>query len=383
MRERNTCRCCGGTSLIEVLNLGSQPYANAFITSDKLSTPEATAPLILMSCQSCGMAQLRHIVDAVNLYHNYTFLTSSSKLMTEHFAGLMADNVAAYVPPDGLVVEIGSNDGTALASIQRPDVRRLGIDPANNLAVISAERGVKTYIDFFDEISASEVRFLYGRADLIVACNVLGHIDNLDSFCRGVNILLSSNGALIIEVPDVLRLIEGVEFDTVYHEHLSYFHVNPLITLFKQHNLQVQHVVEFPAIHGGSIRLTVRRGDSEYISNSTTNWNGFSDKCENLKTSIRSWLMKQRDNTQTVWGYGAPAKGTVLLNYCGIDRSLLPVVIDSTPTKQGKHVPGTHQFIVKPCELNSSVANSVLVLAWNHSQRFMKKNLLIVSLADT
>lgn len=377
MRTRTDCRCCAGTSLTEVFSLGEQPYANAFLTAEQLTQPEPTAPLVLMECQDCGQVQLQHVVDGRELYRNYSFQTSSSEFMTRHFAALMAGNVARYVPRGGFVVEVGSNDGTALDSITRPDVRRLGIDPADNLAEIAEQRGVPTLCRFFGEDVAREVVEQHGPADLLVACNVLGHCDDLDDFCRGVNALLSPTGALIVEVPDVRHLIERTEFDTIYHEHLSYFSAHALVTLFGRHALSVERI-EPQGVHGGSIRLTVRRGSGTALCRDSAgraarDWSAFNARSLDLRTRLIHWLTEQRDLGRVVWGYGAPAKATVLLNYAGITNDLLPVIVDSTPTKQGRFVPGTHQPILAPDRLRVGKPDAAIIFPWNHATEIRSK----------
>ncbi len=220
---RSACRACGKNGLVEVLNLGEQPPANAFLRVVELDDEEGRFPLSVRLCEACGMVQLGHVVPPELLFRAYSFFTSTSRRMSEHFADLMHDSSSRFVPPGGLIVEIGSNDGTALASVDRRDVRLLGIDPARNISVMAAARGVPTVAEFFSHPLACEVARVAGRASLIVACNVLGHIDDLDDVCRGVEELLAPDGAFVFEVPYLRRLLEHTEFDTIYHEHLSYF----------------------------------------------------------------------------------------------------------------------------------------------------------------
>lgn len=221
--ERTTCRACGGSALVEVLSLGEMPPANAFLRPDELGKPEPRFPLSLRLCETCGMVQLGHVVPPELLFRSYLFFTSSSRRMTEHFSALMNNAGEEFVRPGGLIVEIGSNDGTGLSSIQRRDVRVLGVDPARNVSVMAAARGVPTVSEFFTEPLAREIARVAGVAQLIVACNVLGHIDDLDDACRGVKALLSPDGAFIFEVPYLRDLVGRAEYDTIYHEHLSYF----------------------------------------------------------------------------------------------------------------------------------------------------------------
>ena len=333
------------------------------------------APLTMMECGDCGHVQLQHVVDGEALYRDYSFQTSSSQRMSDHFAELLAENITRSVRTNGFVVEIGSNDGTALASIQRSDVRRLGIDPAENLAVIAAQRGVPVLTEFFNHATALRVLKSNGPADLIVACNVLAHIDDLDDVFRGVAVLLRPDGRLIVEVPDIECLLRRTEFDTIYHEHLNYFSFHSLSTLLARHAMVIDRI-QYYEVHGGTKRLTIRRSGhfrNHSVMRSHHDWDGFRHRSQTLRTNLIHWLTDQRDLGHTVWGYGAPAKGTVLLNYCDITTDLLPVIVDSTPMKQGHFMPGTHQPIVGPDEFRLARPDFALVLAWNHFSEISAK----------
>ena len=374
---RMDCRCCRGAKLNQVFDLGEQPLANAFLSKERLCLPEKKYPLILMECADCGHVQLGHVVEAKSMYEQYSFVTSSSLVMTKHFSDLMNSATEKHVGAGGLVVEIGSNDGTALASILRGDVRRIGVDPAENLNAIANTSGVNTLCEFFDDRIARQIKFNHGEADLIVACNVLGHIDDLDGFCAGVRQLMSPRGALIVEVPNVACLLFRAEFDTIYHEHLSYFSIKSLAYLFGRHGLKVDEV-EHQHTHGGSVRITVsfreNNGNSFIAENEQSrDWSLFNQRCSGIRSRLRDWITEQCDSGKSVWGYGAPAKGTVMLNYCDIGTDLVPVVVDSTEIKQGKYVPGTHQLICKPENLLNSMPDYAIVLAWNHFHEICKK----------
>lgn len=383
--ERTNCRACLKADLVEVLNLGEQPPANAFVATGDRQNPEPRYPLSLRLCESCGMVQLGHVVPPELLFRSYLFFTSSSKWMADHFGKLMTDNAAEFVPPGGLIVEIGSNDGTALSAIQRRDVRLLGIDPARNISVMAASRGIPTIAEFFTEPLAAEVERVAGQAHLIVACNVLGHINDLDDVCAGIRRLLHPQGAFIIEVPYLASFQEQNEYDTIYHEHLSYFAVRPLNVLMNRHGLRVERVQQ-SAVHGGTIRVTVRHG--VWSSEDAQAWlkreetAGLAKRSAyatmaNLttrnKTELPARLAELKRAGKKVLGYGAPAKGTVRLNYCGIGTELLSEIIDSTPAKQGLHVPGTHQFIRPPSSLKDIDPDYVLLLAWNHAPEILAR----------
>ncbi|HLQ44275.1 MAG TPA: class I SAM-dependent methyltransferase [Planctomycetaceae bacterium] len=383
--ERTTCRACLATELLEVLSLGDQPPANSFVKTEDLGKPEARFPLSLRLCEACGMVQLGHVVPPELLFRSYLFFTSSSQWMADHFSKLMTESAAEFVPPGGLVVEIGSNDGTALSSIQRRDVRLLGIDPARNISVMAASRGVPTIAEFFNETLAAEVARVAGQAHLIVACNVLGHINDLDHVCEGIQRLLAPGGAFVIEVPYLGQFLERNEYDTIYHEHLSYFAVRPLVTLMNRFGLRVERVRLFP-VHGGTIRVTVQHGQG--YSPEVSQWLEREEKARladrftfgvlaaqaaRNRQLLMQRLTQLKHQGKKVIGYGAPAKGTVCLNYCGIGTDLLPAVLDSTPAKQGLHVPGTHQPILPPSALAEQNPDVLLLLAWNHADEIIAR----------
>ena len=383
--ERTNCRACAKAGLVEVLSLGEMPPANAFLQPSELSRAEPRFPLSLRLCESCGMVQLGHVVPPDLLFRSYLFFTSSSRRMSEHFSALMTTASNEFVPPGGLVVEIGSNDGTALSAIQRRDVRVLGVDPARNISVMAAARGVPTVSEFFTETLAREIARVAGPAQLIVACNVLGHIDDLDDVCRGIQALLAPGGALVFEVPYLRELLGRAEYDTIYHEHLSYFAVRPIVCLLNRHGLRLDRVEFFP-VHGGTIRGTAVHGTGcppqveqwpeQEIQKGMAERHTFeamARKVEAERIGLHQRLTDLKDSGAKVIGYGAPAKGTVVLNFCAIGTDLVPVVVDSTPAKQGWHVPGRHQRIVPPSAMEQEKPDAVLLLAWNHAEEIIER----------
>ncbi|MGH7130136.1 MAG: methyltransferase domain-containing protein, partial [Planctomycetaceae bacterium] len=305
-----------------VLSLGAMPPANAYLTRSELERPEQCYPLDLNHCIECGMVQLAHVVPAELLYRHYSFRTGSSKRMAEHFARLMS-SVTDGLPAGSLVVEIGSNDGTALASAGG-GLRMLGVDPATNIARIANARGVRTICDYWSESLAADVLRASGPATVIVAANVLGHVDDLDDFLRGVRrlLLLSPRGRFVFEVPYLGDLIRQTAYDTIYHEHLSYFALGPLRRLLARHRLEIRTVERFP-VHGGTIRCTAAIGDGASDVADGEDWlfdpqtfGEFRQRVRRLRSETRERL--ERFRGKRIVGYGAPAKGTVLLNYCGI-----------------------------------------------------------------
>jgi SAM-dependent methyltransferase len=368
-------------NLNDVFDLGDQPLANSYLTREQLSQPETRFPLVLRECADCGMIQLKHVVDASSMFIDYAFMTGSSQGMASHFAELMRENVTRYVPYNGLVVEIGSNDGTALASIPNDGrCRRLGIDPAKNLATIAHSRNVPYISEFFTESLSDQIIESHGQASLIVACNVLGHIDDLDDVLRGVRHLLTPEGAFVAEVPYVGWLVSRTEYDTIYHEHLSYFGIRPIEKLAERHGMRVTRV-ETQDVHGGSIRVTMQHVASPAVAATplihgelpTLDWHAFRKRCEETREQLVGWLTRARDEGRTVAGYGCPAKATVRLNYCGIGTDLMPFLVDSTPVKQNHFVPGTRQPIHDPSVIDELNPSDVLILAWNHNLEIRSK----------
>jgi novobiocin biosynthesis protein NovU/D-mycarose 3-C-methyltransferase len=383
--ERTNCRACGAGDLSEVLSLGDLPAANAYLSATGLREPEPRFPLSLRLCQRCGMVQLGHVVPAESLFRSYLFFTSTSQLMSEHFSRLMMKNVDEFVQPGGLVVEVGSNDGTALAAIKGRDLRILGVDPSRNISVMAASRGVPTIAEFFTEPLANEIVRVAGKAELIVGCNVLGHIDDLDDVCRGIKALLAEDGAFVFEVPYLAEMLNRMEYDTIYHEHLSYFAIRPLAHLFDRNGLRLERVEFFP-VHGGSMRGTVVQGSgqssavdnriAEELRHGIGDLRTYSELARNVEAqgvALRERLETLKSEGKKVIGYGAPAKGTIVLNYCDIGVDLLPVVLDSTPAKQGLHVPGTHQPILPPSALSDQDPDVLLLLAWNHAEEIVSR----------
>jgi novobiocin biosynthesis protein NovU/D-mycarose 3-C-methyltransferase len=381
--ERTSCRVCGSNRLHEILSLGDLPPANAYLSPEDLDDPEPRYPLSLRLCETCGLAQLGHVVPPESLFRSYLFFTSSSSRMADHFARLMIESAEEFARPNGLVVEIGSNDGTALASLQGRGLRTLGVDPARNVSVMAAARGIPTIAEFFTESVALEIARVAGPADLIVGCNVLGHIDDLDEACRGIRSLLAEEGAFVFEVPYLGELLARLEYDTIYHEHLSYFAIRPLAYLFNRHGMRLERV-EFVPVHGGSVRGTVVHGagrsgqvEEEIMREQSLDLDGqaaaLSVRVAELGATLRSRLTELRGSNVKVVGYGAPAKGSVVLNYSNIGTDLLPVVLDSTPAKQGLHVPGTHQLIRPPTALPDENPEVLLLLAWNHAEEIVAR----------
>lgn len=371
-----TCRACKQSVPKPFFDMGMMPLANGFLNSP--DDPEEKFPLVLCRCDNCGMVQLGHVVPRGRLYEDYSFRTSSSKTMVKHFDDLMS---SVYMP----CIEIGSNDGSSLATIYTsvressgpPEI--LGIDPARNLAAQAAMRGVPVIPDYFSEKLAKDIAASdFGVARSIVACNVLGHVDDLDDFLRGVKLLLHPDGKFVFEVPYLGDTIGGGQYDQLYMEHLSYWAKYPLYVLLNRHEMRIENIEHFP-VHGGSIRVTARHGigpcqfdDNEGCGLNITR---FASNCEQEMLDLKNKIELMHEQGKKIIAYGASAKGSIVLNYCGIGTDLIPLVIDSTPEKWHKFMPGTHQAIVAPEDIMGfNNYDAILLLAWNHASEIKAKH---------
>jgi 2-polyprenyl-3-methyl-5-hydroxy-6-metoxy-1,4-benzoquinol methylase len=385
---RKTCRLCPSSSFELVLDLGKQPPSNSFLTKNQLKYSEKKFPLRLYICKKCYHLQLLDVVDKKHLFSNYHYFTSANKPIIEHFKKY-AENVYKKIlekKENPFVVEVGSNDGTLLKQLKKNKVNVLGIEPAKNLAQISRKSKIKTENSFFNQRLAKKIAKKQ-RADLVIANNVLGHVDDLDEFIVGVKELLKNDGVFVFEVPHALNLIKKLEFDTIYHEHISYFSIIPLSNWLKKYELEIFNV-EKQKVHGGTIRIYVSKKNNFKNNNSVENikniekkygitkistYRNFSKKIYHLKKILQKKIMILKNNNKIIFGYGASAKGNVLLNFCEIDNNILDFVTDTTKIKQGKFTPGTKIKIINPKNRpNKSSEMIALLLAWNYKTAIIK-----------
>ncbi len=391
---RKKCRLCSNNRFKLVLDLGKQPPSNAFLTKNELNKFENKFPLRLYICKSCYHLQLLDVVDKKDLFSNYLYLTSANKPIIDHFEKYVDSvyNKILKKRKKPFVVEIGSNDGTLLKKMIKYNVRVLGIEPAKNLAKLSKKIGIKTENQFFNLKLAKNIS-KKEKADLIIANNVLGHIDNLNEFIKGISQLLKNDGVFVFEVPHALNLIKNLEFDTIYHEHISYFSVIALSNWFKKYNFEIFDI-EKQSVHGGTIRVFISRKNNfkrkrsvenilnkekEYGIKKMKTYDKFSRKIEKLKLTLQKRIKKMKDMNFIIFGYGAPAKGNVLLNYCEFDHKMLDFITDTTILKQGKFTPGTKIPIINPNKKPKNYSKMIgLMLAWNYKNNIIEneKNFL-------
>ncbi len=385
----NVCRVCENDRVIKFLSLGSMPLANSFLTREQLNQDEPRYPLDIVFCPRCGLVQLDHEVPPEVLFRNYIYVSSTSQTMPVHFAEYAKEVVSRFTnSSNDLVVEIGSNDGCLLGAFKRNKVRILGIEPAGNIAAIANGAGLTTLNDFFCQRSARAVREKDGPAKVIVGNNVLAHVGNLMDLLDGVDVLLRTDGVAVFEVPYLVDLLEKCEFDTIYHEHLSYFTVGSLQKLFNLKDMTLFDVRRVP-VHGGSIRVYVGRSrtglqalpsvhqmlslEKKARLDELETYQAFAQRVESIKEKNRAILTELKRSGASIAAYGAPAKGNTLLNYFGIGSELLDFVADRSPHKQGLYTPGTHIPVVDPGILLRDPPDYVLVLAWNFIDEIVKQ----------
>ena len=397
MRARKTvccrivdaCRICGNRELATFLRLGDQPHCNSFLTPDQLRCREPKWPLNLLYCPQCHLVQLDCIVDPRLMFSNYLYVSGTTRTLREHFYSTARDLVARFEPSDGaLVVDIGSNDGTFLAGFKELGMRTLGVDPATNVASMANERGIETINDFFGERVARKIRTDYGPAQLMTAAGVFFHIDDMDDVCRGVRELLDERGVFHIQAIYLGAMLEQTSFDSVYHEHVSYYTLRPLKHLLARFGLTIFDV-GFSPIHGGSLMVyACHRGaypvrDSVYrllAQEHNKGWHTlapyeqFARKVERLRDDLLTMLRELKASGSRIAAYGAPAKGNTLLNYCGIGTDILDYAAERAPLKIGLFTPGMRIPVIDETEAMRNPPDYFLLLPWNFSDELLERN---------
>jgi len=369
-------------------DLGMVPLANAFIDPIRAQEPEAFFPLCAYVCDRCFLVQVGEVVPAPSIFDSYLYFSSYSDGWLEH-----CSRYAHHIVPrlgltgDSHVVEIASNDGALLGILRERGLNVLGIEPAVNVAKVAMERGIPTEVGFFGRELAMRLRNRFA-ADLIVANNVLAHVHNLNDFVCGLKLLLAPHGTVTIEIPHILQLISQRQFDTIYHEHISYFSLLALQTALSRYALAVFDV-ETLAVHGGSIRLYVchaqdSRPALESVSamqmaeqkaglDQIMTYSSFASVPVAVKCDVLDFFLGAQRAGKRVVGYAAAAKGNTLLNYCGIGREFIDYVIDKSPHKQGLLLPGTHIEVKCPRAVFETKPNYLFILAWNWSDEIMRQ----------
>jgi SAM-dependent methyltransferase len=381
------CRSCGGDDLRMILDLGAQPIANALISEQELDRPEARFSLAVAFCPACALLQVTETVPPEVLYRrDYPYFSSSSPALLKHSAEHVEALVCKYeLGAQSFVIEVASNDGYLLRNFVARGIGCLGIDPADGPVTRANAIGVPTIHEFFgshcSERLASEGKF----ADVLIANNVIAHVDNINDLVGGFTRLLKPNGIAVFEFAYALDLIEHCEFDTIYHEHLFYHTLHGLTPLFARHGLYLNDVERLP-IHGGSLRLTVSRKpkrtaqldalfahEAQLGVDKVAFYDNFAQRVGSLRQSLAGLLMSERDKGRRIACYGAAAKGATLLNYLDLGEGFFEFVVDANPYKQGKYMPGQRIPIRHPDHLLADPPDHVLLLVWNFAGEVLRQ----------
>lgn len=400
--RKTTCRICRGGSLLPFLHLGEHPPVDNFTDGSNLDR-ERRYPLTVAFCRDCGLVQLLDVVSEEELFHDtYAYFSSASAPLVEHFRRYAGDIESRFLArrdadrrdrPEtagsgsrDLVVDIGSNDGILLQFFKERH-RVLGVEPSGNVAEQARRAGIETLTEFFTVAVAKRIVETHGRARVITANNVFAHIDDIDGIVEGIKTLLADDGVFIFEVHYLLDLVEKHEFDTIYHEHLCYYSLKPLLHLFARFGMEIFDVERVPS-HGGSIRVFAGPASGNPVSpnvatllasearaglHDESTFEGFQKDVEAIRARLVGIVRGCRQEGKVVVGYGAPAKGNTLLNYCGFTDRDLKYITDTTPHKIGRLTPGSHIPVVSPDVYETETPDYILLLAWNYKDFILQR----------
>ncbi|MBU2100061.1 class I SAM-dependent methyltransferase [Candidatus Micrarchaeota archaeon] len=388
-KEINCCRICNSSNLSEYLDLGKTPLANSLVRPENKDKKEIFFPLKVLFCNNCFLSQLSIVVDPEILFKDYVYRSSVSKTFQNHCNQMAKELKKRFEKENLLVLDIASNDGCLLQEFKKQGFKVIGVEPAVNISKIANENKIQTINAFWDLDTAKKVLEEFGKVNVITATNVLAHVDEVSSFVSAMHYVLDDNGLIVIEVPYAENLIEKNQFDTIYHEHLSYFIFRPLIELFERNNFKVIDVQKVD-IHGGTLRVfAAKKTSSRKINENAIQQLLKEEKSKNLykietyfqlakntekiKFDLVSLLKEIKEKNQKTAAYGASAKGSTLLNYCNIGTDFIDFIIDDTPEKQNLLTPGKHIPIFPRSFLEENKTDFLLLLSWNFAKEFISK----------
>jgi SAM-dependent methyltransferase len=377
------CRHCNASLKLPLIDLGSAPPSNAYLSNETLQVPEKWFPLRVMVCEDCWLAQTQDFSEADDLFNeNYAYFSSFSASWLRHAKKYVDEMVRRFsLNEESYVIEVAANDGYLLQYVKERKIRCLGVEPTSSTATAARDKGISIVEDFFGVKLARQLRAEGKQADLTVANNVLAHVPNINDFVSGFCTVLKQNGVATFEFPHLLRLINENQFDTVYHEHFSYLSLTALETVFSKNGLTIFDVEEL-STHGGSLRIFAQRSDtgihkitSQLLSlrgqeikagmDSRCFYTGLQEKANVVKDDLLCFLIRAKQNGKSVVAYGAAAKGNTLLNYAGIRPDLVQYVVDRNPAKQGQYMPGSRIPIKAEEALKETKPDYIMILPWN------------------
>mgnify|MGYP003945730273 FL=1 len=381
-RRPFACRSCGAALTHTFVDLGMSPLCQTHVTAADLHEMEPFYPLHAFVCDACFLVQLQEFVSPQSIFTEYAYFSSYSSSWVEHARRYAEMAIGRFgLGKASKVMEIASNDGYLLQHFAAHGVPVLGIEPAANVAAAAIAKGIPTEVRFLGSASAELIAAAHGQADLLLGNNVLAHVPDLNDFVAAMRRLLAPHGVITMEFPHLQRLMAGNQFDTIYHEHFSYFSFVSVEKVFARHGLTLFDVEELPT-HGGSLRIYARHADHAALAVgervhvlrraeiddgflSLDRYRGFEEQVKSTKRKLLSFLIDAKERGKTIVGYGAPGKGNTLLNYCGIRTDFLDFTVDANPYKQGKFTPGTRIPILAPEAIREARPDYVLILPWN------------------
>jgi len=382
------CRFCQSELIHSFADLGMSPNANAYVKPDHLSKMEPFYPLHAFVCDKCFLVQLEEFQTAEEIFSDYAYFSSYSESWLKHCKSYVEQMIDQFrFNADHLVMEIASNDGYLLQYFKERGVPVFGVEPAGNVAKVANDKGVTTIAKFFGTETAQELANQGKTADLLLGNNVLAHVPDLNDFVKGMKIVLKSKGIITMEFPHLMRLMEDNQFDTIYHEHFSYFSFMTVEKVFAKHGLTIFDVEQLPT-HGGSLRIygrhtednskpvtdrvtTLKQKESDLKYDKIETYIHFAEQVRETKRKLLDFLIRVKRDNKTIVGYGAPAKGNTLLNYCGVRTDFLDYTVDKSPHKHGSYLPGTHIPIYHPDKIRETKPDYVLILPWNIKAEIM------------
>ena len=377
------CRFCNTLLTHEFVDLVNSPLSNSYLTKDQLNEPEIYYPLKLFVCEKCFLVQIDEYKKSNEIFdNNYAYFSSFSSSWLEHARRYVDMIIERFeFNEQSQVMELASNDGYLLQYFKAKGIPVLGIEPAANVAQDAREKGIETIVDFFGVRLVKELVMQNRKADLIIGNNVFAHVPDVNDFVSGMKMALKDKGVITLEFPHLMQLIEQNQFDTIYHEHFSYFSFYTAELIFEKQGLEVFDVEQIPT-HGGSLRIygKHKEDESKSISSNVVQllkeeetkgmrtldyYKGFQENVDKVKIDLVSFLIEQKKQNRKVVAYGAAAKGNTLINYCGIKKDSIEFVVDASPHKQGKFLPGSHIPIVGEELIKKGKPGHILILPWN------------------